>query len=487
VVSPPRFSLVPAGAVDSRGARAVELARNAGLHLTEEQQAVLHGGLGIRADGTWTAFEVVNIQGRQCGKSATLAARIMLGLELGEQIAYTSHRVDSSQEVFRAVAALVQDSPELSPLLDKVFYGNGKERIELTNGGRVIFGTRSARTGRGFSLDTWLADEAHILGQAAHDSLMPAMSARERPPQVWYCATAADEEVHGEDALVLSRLRDRGLRAIRGEARAENLALSEWSVGLFDDEGVELRPEQVTTEMLDDEAVWLPAVPAHPARISLDHLRAEKEAMSFRGWLVERCCIGAWADVTGVAGARISGEKWAELCDRNSTRTGDIVLTFDVGRDRHSALFVCGRRGSDSLLHPELLKSGPGTAWLVEQLAYMSERYDIHAIAADDYGGNRALLPVLEEAGLTVRMLSGGETVAACSKFEDLVNERAFRHIGQVEVAQALRGAKTKAVGDAWCWSRKASSGDAAIVVALTLALAVGSELPDEPWEPQVF
>ena len=33
-------------------------------------------------------------------------------------------------------------------------------------------------------------------------------------------------------------------------------------------------------------------------------------------------------------------------------------------------------------------------------------------------------------------------------------------------------------VGDAWAWSRKSSSGDAAVVVALTLALAAGTEIP---------
>ena len=127
----------------------------------EEQQQVLHGGLGVRADGTWTAFEVVNVQPRQNGKSSTLLARIMLGLALGEQIAYTAHRVDSAQEVFRGLVSLVEASSEIAPLLQRVIYSNGKESIWLNNGGRCVFGTRSSRTGRGFSLDLWVADEAH--------------------------------------------------------------------------------------------------------------------------------------------------------------------------------------------------------------------------------------------------------------------------------------------------------------------------------------
>jgi hypothetical protein len=117
------------------------------------------------------------------GKSSTLQARIMLALNDGEQVAYTCHRVDSSQEVFRGLVTLVEASPELSPLLARVVYSNGKEAVWLSNGARVVFGTRSSRTGRGFSLDLLVLDEAHYLSLEAHTALMPTMSAREHPPQ----------------------------------------------------------------------------------------------------------------------------------------------------------------------------------------------------------------------------------------------------------------------------------------------------------------
>jgi phage terminase large subunit-like protein len=481
VVSPPRYQLVPAGAVSSRGTDAVELARNAGLALSEEQQMVLHGGLGVKADGSWSAFEVVNVQPRQNGKSSTLQARILLGLSLGEQIAYTAHRVDSAQEVFRGLVTLVEASPELSPLLRRVIYSNGKESIWLTNGARCVFGTRSSRTGRGFSLDLWVADEAHYLAQEAHNALMPATSARERPPQVWYAASAVDEQIH-EHGLVLARLRERG---IAGEST--NLSYFEWSVGLYDDEEDELRPEQVTPEMVDEEELWHRANPALGERISLEHVRVEREAMDHRGWIVERLGIGAWPDTSGVAAAPVTGEEWNELYDRDSEQVGEIVLAFDVSPDRRTALVVCGRRGIDDLLHLELLDTRPGTGWLLERCEYLEARYDVREIVADDYGGNRTLLRALSDTGLRVRGISGTEHVAACSKLLDLVAERGFRHIGQLELLQALRGAKSKPVGDAWCWSRKASSGDAALVVAMTLALAVGSEIEVGPEEIRIY
>jgi hypothetical protein len=63
------------------------------------------------------------------------------------------------------------------------------------------------------------------------------------------------------------------------------------------------------------------------------------------------------------------------------------------------------------------------------------ERYDVHAIACDAYGGNLATVKTLEDAGLQVRALSGAEHVAACGKLVDLVRDSGFRHIGQPELA----------------------------------------------------
>jgi hypothetical protein len=93
----------------------------------------------------------------------------------------------------------------------------------------------------------------------------------------------------------------------------------------------------------------------------------------------------------------------------------------------------------------------------------------------------------LEDAGLRVRTVSGSEHAGACGKLLDLVAEQGFRHLGQLELLAALRGAKSKPVGDAWVWSRKASSGDAALVVAMTLALAVGSEIPVDGGEIGIY
>jgi hypothetical protein len=97
------------------------------------------------------------------------------------------------------------------------------------------------------------------------------------------------------------------------------------------------------------------------------------------------------------------------------------------------------------------------------------------------------VLGALEDAGVKVRAGSAAEHAGACGKLLDLVAEQGFRHLGQLELLAALRGAKSKPVGDASAWSRKASSGEAALVVAMTLALAAGSEIPVDQGDPVIW
>src|SRR3954467_11750979 len=85
-VQRPRLSSVPAFG-SSAGAEAVELAASVGLTMDPWQARVLHGAVGEREDGRWSAFEVGLLVPRQNGKGSILEARELAGLFLfGEQL-----------------------------------------------------------------------------------------------------------------------------------------------------------------------------------------------------------------------------------------------------------------------------------------------------------------------------------------------------------------------------------------------------------------
>jgi hypothetical protein len=296
--------------------------------------------------------------------------------------------------------------------------------------------------------------------------------ARERAPQRWYLASAVDREVH-EHGMTMSRLRE---RARNGEPRS--LAYFEWSAGVFDADGNELEAGDVTPEQAEDETLWYAANPALGARVPVERVRAERESLPHRGFLTERLGIGAWFDTAEAVDSPITPDEWQGLVERDSKRVGDVVWAFDVDSERRCSLVAVGRRGVDDLLHPELVRSASSTSWLRDELVRLFERYDTHAIVCDAYGGNLAMVKTLEDAGMTVRALTGAEHIAACGTLVDLVRGQALRHIGQAELEHALRAAKVKPLGDAWAWSRSKSSGDITALIAMTLGLYVGNEIP---------
>lgn len=207
----PRYRLVPPAA-SSAAQEAVELAASAGLHLDPWQAEVLEGALGERPDGRWTATEVGLIVPRQNGKGSILEARELAGLYLfGEQLLlHSAHEFKTAQEAFRRVLSLIQNTPDLDSRVKRVRTSHGEEGIELLSGQRLRFVARSTGSGRGFTGDLVVLDEAYNLPAEAVAALLPTLSARPNP-QLWYTSSAP-----------LPRMESASLRRLckRGRARA---------------------------------------------------------------------------------------------------------------------------------------------------------------------------------------------------------------------------------------------------------------------------
>ena len=138
---------------------------------------------------------------REVGKhDAVLAdlARELAGLFLfGEQlILHSAHEFKTAAEAFRRVLALVEGSDDLRRHVKKVRTSHGDEGIELMTGQRLRFVARSTGSGRGFSGDCVILDEAYKLPREALGALLPTLSARPNP-QLWYTSSAGhrDSEV----------------------------------------------------------------------------------------------------------------------------------------------------------------------------------------------------------------------------------------------------------------------------------------------------
>lgn len=211
----PRYRSVPP-APTSAGPEAIELAASAGLLLDPWQQDVLTAALGERPDGRWAASRVAVIVPRQNGKGAILEARELAGLYLfGERlITHTAHRVDTSLEHFTRMRALIEGTPDLAAELDDIVDTHGKEGLVLQGGRRLNFKARSKGSGRGFTGDCVVLDEAYYLYDLG--GLIPTMSARPNP-QLWYTSSAPLARIESDR---LRHLCKRGRAAARAQSEA---------------------------------------------------------------------------------------------------------------------------------------------------------------------------------------------------------------------------------------------------------------------------
>jgi phage terminase large subunit-like protein len=276
---------------------AVELAAGAGIVLDDWQAYVLDQSLGERAGNKWAAFEVGLIVSRQNGKGTCLEARELAGLFLfGEElILHSAHEFKTAADAFRRIAALIQDNRQFSRHVKRIRTANGSEMIELKSGQRLRFVARSAGSGRGFSADAVILDEAYELGDKEMEALLPTLSARPNP-QVWYASTAGNP-----DSVQLGRIRDRGLKG--GDP---SLAFFEWSAEETDDPA--------------DPVTWAKANPGLGIRISGEYVRREQASLSPDGFARERLSIGDYPVEGADNWSTIGRDAW-EACAREAVRT----------------------------------------------------------------------------------------------------------------------------------------------------------------------
>jgi hypothetical protein len=460
--------------VSTAGPEATELAASAGLILDPWEAFCLEVALAEREDGNWAAFEVGLLVSRQNGKGAILEARELAGLFLfGEQlILHSAHEFKTAQEGFRRVLSLFENTDDLRRRVRRVRTSHGEEGIELLTGQRLRFVARTGGSGRGFSGDCILLDEAFNLPDAATEALMPTVSARPNP-QIWYTSSAPDKDL--APCEVLARVRKRGLAG--GDPA---LAYLEWSIDPHD----EFCPTDCQVhDDPDDPRSWARSNPGMGIRISEEHIGREYRTMSPDGFARERLGVGAWPMEAG-GWAVIPEDMWIALHDPASAVQDPVAIAADVSWDRAwGAIAVAGRR-ADGLFHIEVIEHRAKTDWMVDRLVGLVERWKPLALMLRPRGPAGFLIPELEAAGLQTTskvdidgklyLMPTAEGAQACGLlYQAVTDTRNLHHLGQPELASALSGAARKPVGDAWTWARK----DGGISVDLTPLYAVTDAL----------
>lgn len=452
----PLVHLSPARVDESDAADAIALGAAYGLKPDPWQETVLRDWLARRRDSKWAASKCGLAVPRQNGKNAVIEVRELFGMVvLGEKWLHTAHEVKTARKAFLRLASFFENErkyPELAELVAEVRKTNGQEAIVLTNGGSVEFVARSKGSGRGFTVDGIVLDEAQELVDEALEALLPTTSAGPlRNAQHIYTGTPPGPKVNGE---VFKRLRAAG-----HDGKDKRLSWIEWGMAL-----------SLADLDLDDRALWARANPGLGFRLGIPEIEGERTQFSDEGFARERG--GMWDEEGSLR--EISAAAWAAVADPSV----DVrlvrapVLALDVAPNHASASIVAAGVADFPIL--ELVETRRGASWLPARAAELREQYGA-VVALNSAGPIGSLIPALEELGVEFVDVRGADYTKACGLLAATVNGRALRHHNEPEFTTAILGLKARRNGDGFSWTRAGSSVDITPIVAASVALWAAS------------
>jgi len=469
----PRVEHRPPTITGSFGPEAVELAALAGLPLEDWQVAGLELMLATRADGKWACREYGEMLGRQQGKTTglggprALAGLLLLGEEL---IMWSAHEYKTAIEAFlrvrTALSRLGEPAGQNLIALDdgritvKVNNTNGEEGFALSTGQRLRFVARSKGSGRGFSGDCNIIDEAYAYERIHQAALAPTMLARPNPQTV-YLSSPPLNGTTGEVLYSLSQ------RAAEGDDR---LGWRDWGDATPLDD-VEAMTRRERRAFLDDRQRWAATLPAlgrgRVTEESIDQLRRELDDRDFA-----RELLGCWPKQVMAKGSNvIDPDVWRDCADPTSKPGEALVFGIDASPGGRSAAIASSGRREDGRLHMKVVDYRPGTGWLLDRVKDLVSRFSPRKVMLFPGGPAGALIADLTEAGIELELLGGQEMAQACGALTNDLTEDRARHCDQDALNDAVAQATARvSVDGTWKWDRKDTSGDIAPLVAVTVA-----------------
>ena len=418
---------------------AVELARLAGLPLDPWQAEVVTESARSTRD-RWSAFEVVAMVPRQNGKSYLVPARALAGCLLyGERLVlYSAHEYRTAQETWRLMRE-VCESDHIGRYVKRIRVTAGGEQVEFHNGARFKMIARTRTSGRGFSPDCLIMDEAFAVSPDVMAAQLPSLAARPNP-QVWYLSSAGTYE-----SEVLLGLRRRG-----HSGAASSLAYWEWHAESTDDHR--------------DPVVHAKANPAYGRRITAMSVSRELESMSRRAFCRER--LGVWSE--SIVDTVLDEDAVNQLVVDPPAPPHDgrpVGWGADAAWDRTGSAIAAAFHGDDGYPVVVLVDSRPGAGWLPERLAELTGAYIVDGVGFDARGGMTDLMDRAErEYEVVPSPMRWSDYPTACAALAQRVTDGTVHFGRSPQLVGDLIHGTAAPVGNGWVWDRKVATPPTALV-----------------------
>jgi len=469
----PRYDTAPApkGFSVEDADFALTFAAAYGLTADPWQEAVCRSWFRKNRKGAWCSSTWGVSVPRQNGKNGSLEIVELYGtVALGLKFLHTAHEIKTARKAFKRIKYFFGEKkddptakfPELNALVKEVRNTNGQEAVELHNGGVIEVVARSKGSGRGFTVDVLVLDEAQELQEHELEALLPTISAAPSgDPVTIYMGTPPKDT--GELGEPFARIRN---GAVDGsDKRAAWVEFS--AAGDVD----AMSPDELV-RFISDKRNWEDANPALGIRINQTTVESELKQFSARSFARER--LNMWP-VAGRTASPIPAEAWDELAlDEAPEEWPLAALGLDMNPERTKVTIGVAAHSAKGV-HVEVAEDTPFTESGTEALVkWVYERAGRRVpVVMDAYSPIRSIEAALKAKKVRVFILGPAELAQACGGLYDAVmKDQSVTHYGQESLNASLAGAVKQKFGEggAWKWNRKTFDIDLTQIMAITAA-----------------
>jgi hypothetical protein len=443
------------------------------------QEGGLDAIFSIDAFGQWAATEFGVLVSRQQGKGNILLPYELAHLYLWPRedgapklVGHTAHEGATAREAFRRARRAILASPALRSELvgggkqtaqgvTGISTGNGNWAIELKNGNRLVFFTRTGSAGVGISFDVLIVDEAQHSPLSILEALLPATDASPNK-QVLFTGTVPKEDQDGE---YFEGLRDRG--------RKGGIERTGWiehtPVGSDD-------PDTADKIDLSDPQVWREANPGLGIRLAWKTIEDDWDRMGQTNpEAFARQRLSIWPGRRPVVTASLSDidlDVWNRHADPDAAVLGDgVVLSLALGRGGGYGTLGMAVRVDEEHIAVEHEHTEAGTRWIAARLKGLKAKHG-NALVVLDPKNAAAVISSLDQAGVKYLAMNLDEIAAAHALFIEYVNAGMVPHRPQSEVTHSLELATTRPLGRAGrTWEQSDPAKPITMAQAVTWAM----------------
>lgn len=475
----PRVRALPASRVDTLLDDILDICDLAAIRCDPWQEGALEAIASIDEEGQWAATEFGILVSRQQGKGNILLPYELAHLFLWPRedgapklIGHTAHEGPTAREAFRRARRIILASPILRAELvgggkqtaqgvTGISTGNGNMAIELKNGNRIVYFTRTGAAGVGVSYDVLIVDEAQHTPLTILEALLPATDASPNK-QVLFTGTVPKEDQDGE---YFEGLRDRG--------RKGGLERTGWiehtPVGSD-------HPDAMKNIDLGSPDAWREANPGLGIRLAWKTIQDDWDRMgqtSPDAFARQRLSI--WPARKVAAAEKLSEldlEVWKRHAREDAAVAGDgVVLSLALGRGGGYGTIGAAVRIDSESIAVEHLHTAAQTRWIAPKLMELKAQYG-NALVVLDAKNAAAVIGALDAAGIKYLAMNLDEIAAAHTLFIEHVNAGLVPHRPQDEVTESLRLATTRNIGRAGVtWEQSDPTKPVSQAQAVTWAL----------------